>query len=31
MQIYQRLIVSVHSTLLSMDVRPPAYTGLINS
>ena len=35
-QIYQRLIISViiiivHSTLLSMDVRLPVHTSLINS
>ena len=31
MQIYQRLMISVHSILLSMDIRPPVHTGLINS
>ena len=31
MQIYKRLMISVHSILLSMDVRLLVYTGLINS
>ena len=30
-QIYHRLMISVRSILLSMDIRPPAHTGLINS
>ena len=30
-QIYQKLIVRVDSIFLSMDLRPPVHTGLINS
>ena len=31
MKIYQRLMIGVQSTFLSMDVRSSVYTGLINT